>query len=153
MQNKATRLVTHAPQRSSRREMFNKLNWLTVHQLLFYHSALSTFRIRGSNEPEYLSTILTRDNRAERIIISNTNLTLTKNSYCYRDSGRWNSLPDYIRKTKKIGLFKSQLKKWTTIDVSQFVEDTQQYSPTIGTGPRQSQSDPTLSSSSSFIVV
>ena len=116
--------MTHAPQRSSRREMFNQLNWLTVNQLVFYHSALSTFRIRGSNEPENLSRILTRDNRAQRIIIPNTNLTLAKNSYCYRGASQWNSLPDYIRKTKKIGLFKSQLKKWITINVAQFVEDT-----------------------------
>ena len=106
------------------REMFNQLNWLTVNQLVFYHSALSTFRIRGSNEPENLSRILTRDNRAQRIIIPNTNLTLAKNSYCYRGASQWNSLPDYIRKTKKIGLFKSQLKKWITINVAQFVEDT-----------------------------
>ena len=100
MQNKAARLVTHAPQRSSRREIFNQLNWLTVNQLVFYHSALSTFRIRGSNEPENLSRILTRNNRAQRIIIPNTNLTLAKNSYCYRGASQWNSLPDYIRKTK-----------------------------------------------------
>ena len=124
MQNKAARLVTHAPQRSSRREIFNQLNWLTVNQLIFYHSALSTFRIRGSNEPENLSRILTRNNRAQRIIIPNTNLTLAKNSYCYRGASQWNSLPDYIRKTKKIGQFKSQLKKWITLNVAQFVEDT-----------------------------
>ena len=96
--------------------MFNQLNWLTVNQLVFYHSALSTFRIRGSNEPE------TTDSRAQRI--PNTNLTLAKNSYCYRGASQWNSLPDNIRKTKKIGLFKSQLKKWITINVAQFVEDT-----------------------------
>ena len=124
MQNKAARLVTHASQRTSRREIFNQLNWLTVHQLVFYHSALSTFRIRGNKEPEYLSTILTRDNRAERIIIPNTNLTLAKNSYCYRGAAQWNSLPEYIRKTKKIGQFKSSLKKWINLNVPQFVEDT-----------------------------
>ena len=54
MQNKAARLVTHAPQRASRKDMFNQLGWLTVHQLVFYHSVLATFRIRGSKEPEYL---------------------------------------------------------------------------------------------------
>ena len=124
MQNKAARLVTHASQRTSRREIFNQLNWLTVHQLVFYHSALSTFRIRGNKEPEYLSTILTRDNRAERIIIPNTNLTLAKNSYCYRGAAQWNSLPEYIRKTKKIGQFKGSLKKWINLNVPQFVEDT-----------------------------
>ena len=123
MHNKAARLVTHAPQRTSRREIFNQLDWLTVHQLVFYHSALSTFRIRASKEPEYLNNIMSRDNRAERIIVPNTDLSLAKNSYCYRGAAQWNSLPEYIRKTKKIGVFKSQLKKWIKLNVAQFIED------------------------------
>ena len=76
MQNKAAKLVTHAPQRASRKDMFNQLDWLTVHQLVFYHSVLATFMIRGSKEPEYLGNILSRDNRADKIIIPNTTLTL-----------------------------------------------------------------------------
>ena len=124
MQNKAARLVTHAPQRTSRKEIFDQLGWMTVHQLVFYHSALSTYRIRGCSEPEYLSNIMSRDNRAERIIVPNTNLTLAKNSYCYRGAAQWNSLPVQIRKCWKIGQFKSQLKKWILLNVPQFVEDT-----------------------------
>ena len=124
MQNKAARLVTHAPQRTSRKEIFDQLGWMTVHQLVFYHSALSTYRIRGCSEPEYLSNIMSRDNRAERIIVPNTNLTLAKNSYCYRGAAQWNSLPVQNRKCWKIGQFKSQLKKWILLNVPQFVEDT-----------------------------
>ena len=121
MQNKAARLVTNAPMRTSRREMFNQLGWLTVHQLVFYHSVLATYRIRDSSEPEYLGTIMSRDNRQDKIIIPNTMLTLAKNSFCYRGAEQWNRLPEYIRKTKKIGQFKSQLKKWITQNVEQFV--------------------------------
>ena len=71
MQNKATRLVTWSPLRTSRREMFNKLGWLTVNQL-------ATHRIRASKEPEYLGRIMSRDNRGDKIIIPNTDLTLAK---------------------------------------------------------------------------
>ena len=123
MQNKAARLVTHAHQRTSRREIFSQLDWLTVHQLVFYHSALSTFRIRSSTEPEYLNHIMSKDNRAQRIIIPNTDLTLAKNSYCYRGASQWNSLPENIRTMKKIGHFKSLLKKWIKQNVGQFIED------------------------------
>ena len=94
MQNKAARLVTHAPKRASRNEIFEQIGWLTVNQLTFYHSALSTNRIRKSKEPEYLSNIMSRDNRAQRIIIPNTDLTLAMNSYCYRGAAQWNSLPE-----------------------------------------------------------
>ena len=103
MQNKAARLVTHSQHRTSRKEIFSKVGWMTVNQLVHYHSSLSTFRIKQSQEPEYLSSIMCRSNRADNIIIPNTTLSLAKNSYCYRSSAQWNSLPQHIRNLKKIG--------------------------------------------------
>ena len=94
---------------------------MTVNQLTFYFTALSTFRIRQSKEPEYISSIMTRDNRAGRIIIPNTDLTLAKNSYCFRASSQWNSLPATIRNSGKISQFKTQLRKWILGNVPQFV--------------------------------
>ena len=66
---------------------------------------------------------MSRDNRAEKIIIPNTTLTQAKNSFSYRAAAQWNKLPDFIRQTKKIGQFKTQLKKWITQNVAQFIED------------------------------
>ena len=74
MQNKAARLVTHAGWRTSRQVIFGQVGWLSVNQLAFYHTALSTFRIRQSQEPEYLHSIMNRNNRANRIIVPNTHL-------------------------------------------------------------------------------
>ena len=48
MQNKAARLVTHSQLRTSRQEIYSQVGWMTVNQLVFYFSALSTFRIRQS---------------------------------------------------------------------------------------------------------
>ena len=99
---------------------FSQVGWLTVNQLVFYHPALSTFRIRQAKEPEYLYSIMAKDNRADRIIVPNTNLTLAKNSYCYRAASQWNSLPEHIRRNNRIGQFKSQLKKWIPQNIAQF---------------------------------
>ena len=95
---------------------------MIVNQLVFYHSALCTFRIRQSREPEYLTSIMCRNNRAERIILPNTSLTLAKKSYCFRGANQWNNLPDDIRKINRIGVFKSQLRKWIQQNVAQFVD-------------------------------
>ena len=122
MQNRAARLVTHSEMRTSRQVIFSQVGWLTVNQLVFYHSALSTYRIRHSQEPEYLNTIMSKDNRADRIIVPNSNLTLAKKSFCYRASSQWNSLPENIRKNRRIGQFKSQLKNWIIKNVPQFVD-------------------------------
>ena len=48
MQNKAAQVVTLSPPRAERSVMFNKLGWLTVNQLTFYHSVISVHKIRNS---------------------------------------------------------------------------------------------------------
>ena len=123
MQNKVARLTTHSHIRTRRKDMFMKLNWLTVHQLVVYHSVLATFRIRASKEPEYLSSIMSRDNRVNRIIIPNTTLSLAMKSYCYRGAAQWNSIPEEIRRIAKIGLFKSKLKEWIRSRIPQFINE------------------------------
>ena len=120
MQNKAARLVTHLPFRTPRKEIFDKLGWLTVSLLIFYHSALTTFRIRQSKEPRYLSRFLNRNSKSGRIVISNTSLTLAKKSYCYPGSAQWNTLPENFRNTAKVGQFKTQLRRWILKHVPQF---------------------------------
>ena len=120
MQNKAARLVTHSGLRTSRQDIYRQVGWMTVNQLVYYHSALSTYRIRQSHEPEYLATIMNENNRANRIIIPNSKLTLAKNSYCFRGSTQWNKLPESVRNIPKISQFKSKLKKWIHQNVPQF---------------------------------
>ena len=52
MQNKAAQIVTLSPPRAARAPMFDKLGWLTVKQLIFYHTVIAVFKIRSSREPE-----------------------------------------------------------------------------------------------------
>ena len=40
LQNKAAQIVTHSPPRSRRSELYDKLEWLTVNQLIVYHTLL-----------------------------------------------------------------------------------------------------------------
>ena len=102
--------------------MLAQLGWMSVNQLIFYHSALSIYRIRQGREPEYVYSLLGRNGRTGKIIASNTNLTLVKKSYCYRASAQWNIIPENIRTVRIIGQFKVQLRKWIFINVTQFVD-------------------------------
>ena len=54
LQNKAAQIVTHSPPRSVRSQLYDQLDWLTVNQLIRYHTLLTVFRIRTIGEPEYL---------------------------------------------------------------------------------------------------
>ena len=96
MQNKAARIVTLAPQGTSKKDMFNQLKWFSVKQLLFYHTALATFRIRKSGEPEDIYGIMSYDNNRGNIIVPNTHLSLAKVSYCFRWASEWNQIPQSL---------------------------------------------------------
>ena len=120
MQNKAARIVTLMPHRANRAEMYDKLAWLTVNQLVFYHSIILVFKIRSSNQPEYLANLLSKDSRSNRIIIPNLDLRVAQWSFTLRGAESWNLLPLSIRKQSKIGTFKKLAKYWIMGNVERF---------------------------------
>ena len=69
LQNRAAQVVTHSPPRTRREEMYDKLKWLTVNQLVAYHTLLTVFKIRQTGEPEYLAGFLKNENRQGSIDI------------------------------------------------------------------------------------
>ena len=123
MQNKAARLVTNSGLRTHRHELYRKTGWLTVRQLIYYHTALCTFRIRVNQEPEYLCQVMDRNNRFNKIIVPNTRLSLALNSYCFRGASQWNRLPENIRCCTEVRKFKSLLRSWIISNVEQFGEE------------------------------
>ena len=120
LQNKAAQIVTRSPPRAARNAMFDRLDWLTVNQLIAYHTLIQVYKIRLCKEPEYLATILINDNRNGHILIPNTELTLAKKSFSFRGATLWNSLPVNIRSNSKIGIFKRQCRKWVKECVPRF---------------------------------
>ena len=120
IQNKVARVITKSHQRRNRCEMYDQLNWFTVKQLIVYHTLLTIFRIKETNEPEELASILNKENRNKKIIIPQSNLTLYRMSFTYRGISLWNKLPKSCKETKKIGHFKAQLKIWIKEEVSRF---------------------------------
>ena len=122
LQNRAAQVVTHSPPRSHRNEMFDKLKWLTVSQLIVYHTLLTVYKIRQTREPEYLANFLLNDNRLGSIIVVNTTLGLAKKSFVWRGSENWNTLPLTLRRIGKLGLFKTRVKQWVYENIPRFHE-------------------------------
>ena len=54
--------------------MFDKIDWLTVRQLIAFHTLITVYRIRMSQEPEDLARMLKRDNHNGHIIMKKTRL-------------------------------------------------------------------------------
>ena len=100
--------------------MFVKLKWLTVRQLIVYHTLLVVYKVRQSREPEYIARFLLNDNRLGSIIVPNTILGLAKKSFVWRGSENWNALPLSLRKSSRIGMFKKGVKQWVSQHVPLF---------------------------------
>ena len=122
LQNRAAQHVLRLPRRSHRNEMFDRLDWMTVNQLVFYHTVITVFKIRQTGEPEYLAEHVQNDNFRGSLIVPATNLTLAKKSFCYRGGDSWISLPSTIRNIKKVIPFKRALKRWTMDNIPRFQE-------------------------------
>ena len=122
MQNRAAQLALNYPPRSNRKTMYEKLDWMTINQLVVYHSVIGVYRMRTSGEPEYLAEVLVQDNILNHIVIPNTDLTLAKKSFCYRAGENWNIIPEAIRSIEKIASFKKEVRKWIKMRIPRFLE-------------------------------
>ena len=122
LQNKAAQIVTHKPPRTSRKELYDQLGWMTVCQLVVYHTLLMVYKIRQSGEPEYMASFLKNDTRTGKIMEPNIKLGLAQKSFCFRGSSDWNALPSSIRNSTKIGEFKRKLKSWVLQNIPRFSE-------------------------------
>ena len=122
-QNKAAQIVLSLPPRHNREYMFNQLGWLTVNQLIVYHTNIAVYKIRKSMEPEYLANILGKTSRLGKnyIIVENIKLGLTRKSFTVRGALQWNKLPPDLRSEPKLGAFKKSLKKWVLENVPRFL--------------------------------
>ena len=89
---------------------------------IFYNTVMAVFKTRSTKEPQYMANHLCNDNRNGRTIPSNIKLTLAKKSFIFRGASSWNQLPEEMRKTVKIGVFKKSLRKWTKLNVPQFLD-------------------------------
>ena len=121
LQNRVAEIVLNLPTRSHQNKMYDTLEWMTVNQLITYHSLVAVYKIRKNNEPEYLAKFLRNDNYRGQIIVPLTNLTLCKRSFCYRAAENWNIVPDMIRSIEKLETFKQEVKNWIKCKIPRFV--------------------------------
>ena len=61
LQNRAARQVTRLSWYTPVRRLLKQCNWLSINQLIIYHSALTTYRVIMSSHPLYLKQHLSTD--------------------------------------------------------------------------------------------
>ena len=125
IQNRAARLVTKKGWFTSQKTLLADTNWLSIRQLIFFHTILQIWRVRKHDRPEYISEIFnpdydqrTRLTRAGNLRIPDRESGLAKKGIRVRGACMWNSLPAELKGFEgKVHLFKKQFKTWIKANV------------------------------------
>ena len=123
-QNKAAQIVTRSPPRFKRNLLYDKLDWLSVNQLIVYHTLISVYKIKISGEPNYIAQRLRKTNPYGRIILQKYHLDLAEKGFVNRGSRLWNSLPTRLRTADKMGIFKKEVRQWIKETVPRFLDQS-----------------------------
>ena len=121
IQNKAARTVTKLSWYTSTHVLLLQCNWLSIKQLIFYHSVLQVWKVRTAEVPVYLNSRMqlsvTRSADEGTLRVPIVESSITSKSFLVRAAVMWNSIPPSLRGVKKFGAFKSKLKQWTKANI------------------------------------
>ena len=119
-QNKAGRLVTGMSWYTPTRLLLNRCGWLSVKQLVAYHTVLTLHKTMKKGSPKYIfdkmSGCRTNNHNTRQIVKFDERFDgrtdRSQSSFCYRGAVLYNRLPMEIRTTGEINSFKRKLKSW-----------------------------------------
>ena len=129
LQNKAARCVTKLPWRTSTETLLSQCGWLSVKQLVKFHSLVLLFKVKTDKKPVYIHDHIGnqsgRNTRQEVDRVSANILKDARNlesgtarkSFIPRTVDDWNELPDDIRAAVSQQVFKIRLRTWVQENV------------------------------------
>ena len=122
VQNKAARCVARRGKYTPIVDLLKQCGWLSVRQLVFYHSVVLIYKTLMTTYPKYIHSKLcmefpynTRLAQSESVRMGpdfQSKLELTEKSFLNRATVSYNNLPQELRKIPKLEEFKVQLKTW-----------------------------------------
>ena len=99
----------------SKRKLLNHVGWLSVRQLVFYHTALQTQKTISTGKPkalyQSLSSSYPYETRSSTIGLIRENQDFNQKGFRYRARQSYNKVPADIRKGST-QTFKRKLKQW-----------------------------------------
>ena len=127
VQNKAARSVTKLGRFTSVQTLLQQCGWLSVNQLVFYHTVVLLFKTLQNQSPEYLFSMAetnfnykTRakdDGKIKHAVDYTPKNDMNMKSYRWRSIKCWNMLPPDVLQTKSLPKFKNKLKAWVLRNV------------------------------------
>ena len=114
LQNRAARLVTRHGLFTPNAVVLHQCGWLSVRQMVQYHSLVLVAKIKLQNKPEYFREHFTSNFPYRKRLATGLGIRredqlshdVTKNSFAPRTTATWNLLPAVIRSLQSIQQFK-----------------------------------------------
>ena len=125
IQNRVAKQVTRLSWFTPKKRLLKQCNWLSVKQLVEYHTLLTAHKILQTGKPEYIKEKLSKDHQHDtrNIVGFGDNFggksLLSSSSFCYRAAVNYNHLPLKLRQTAKMETFKRNLKKWIMSNITE----------------------------------
>ena len=122
LQNRAARAVTGKSWFTPTRRLLQDCNWLSVNQLIFYHTVLQAHKVLVSGTQTYFSQRMSshhpyRTRQAAGGSIWCGEEHTGKGGFSKRGAQMYNSIPLYIRNAGTIPTFKYKLRQWVTTNI------------------------------------
>ena len=115
IQNKVARVVTKLDWSTSPSVLLHQIGWLSVNQLIFYHSVLLVYKVNLNKTPRYLHNMFswsynydTRQATGGLIRLrGKPKLDVSKQSFRWRAANQFNQLPEDVRTSPTLAIFKN----------------------------------------------
>ena len=122
VQNKAARFVARRGKYTKVEDLLSQCGWLSVRQLVFYHSVILIHKTMLTAHPKYIysklssqfpyNTRLAESDRVRMGPACMSKLEITEKSFMNRSTVSYNKLPSELRKISRVEVFKKKLKAW-----------------------------------------
>ena len=127
VQNKAARSITKLGRFTPVKTLLQQCGWLSVNQLVFYHTVVLFFKTLQNQSPEYLFNMVepnfkyqTRakdDGKIKPAVHYTPKNDINIKSYRWRSIKCWNKLPPEVIQASSLPKFKMKLKAWVLKNV------------------------------------
>ena len=111
-------------------ELFNRLGWRSIYELIIYHKCIFMYNVRRNNCPSYFTNHFQHVSQVQRYNLQNYDvnnfikrepkLELFKFSIQYSGTVLWNNLPQRVKNSNSLSVFKILLCEYILATVIEF---------------------------------
>ena len=119
IQNSAARIITNTLRSEHISPSLKFLHWLPVNERITYKIAITVYKSLNNLAPLYLSELISKYLPSRNLRSSHNNLLVTRRinrasyggrGYSYAASHIWNLIPDFVKNSSSLNIFKNKLK-------------------------------------------